>query len=128
MKNIRTEKNVLGELLKMEEQLFLKTKLLFNDLMEAEDKRFPLVEYRLSEGFTLKQSIISFLSSNYEFDLERGEVIELLESWDNLNYEMKEVVEDNDSNTSWMSSRFDQYQERHKEFYDSFNTHYENIQ
>lgn len=50
-------KFIMSEMSNLEAELFNKTKHLYSDLMNAEDKRVPIVDFRLSEIHTLKRSL-----------------------------------------------------------------------
>lgn len=102
----------MNEMSNLEAELFNKTKHLYNNLMEAEDKILPIVDFRLSEIHTLKRSLQLYLSLNEEFS--HYEITSLLSFWENAFVELKDVVANNDRNTSWLYSSFESYKNQHE--------------
>lgn len=125
MNTINDELYFTGELINLETDLFEKTKFLYNDLIENSDKNINLVQFRLSEIFTLKQTLDLYLK--IKFELQSYEITSLLSFWDDTFHEMKEVVADNDSNTSWMYSRFDNFKGQHEIVDSMLRTHYNSL-
>lgn len=102
----------MSEMSNLEAELFNKTKYLYSDLMDAEDKRVPIVDFRLSEIHTLKRSLQLYLSLNEEFN--HYEITSLLSFWEKAFIEIKDVVANNDRNTSWLYSSYESYKNQHE--------------
>lgn len=101
-----------GEFINFETELFNKTKSLVQELMKYSTSEISMIDFRCAEIFSLKNKLELFISIRYEFT--HYEVTSLVTYWDSLFHEIKEVVESDDSNTSWLSSRFDNYQHQHE--------------
>lgn len=75
--------------------------------------------YTFSNIFTLSNKIDLFIHS-YE-DFERQEFEDFIEYSGHVLHEMKEIIFNNDRNTSWLYSRFNQYNDVYKAAIDSIN-------
>ena len=119
------EKYFVGELINLESDLAEKTKFLFEDLMDNSDKRIQLGEFRLAEVNSLKDKLDLFLKIKPE--QQHTELLSLISFWERTFREMKNVFEENDSNTSWMSSEYNNYQAQHVIVDEMIRTYYKSL-
>lgn len=109
---MKNEKNLTNELLDIENTLYSKTDLLFNELTEYNSlPKIKIKDFRLAEIYSLKNELNLFLAINLE--LKDNELISLINSWDNVFEEMKEIIANDDANTSWLHERYENYKSQH---------------
>lgn len=109
---MENEKNITNELLDIENTLYSKTYLLFNELTEYNSlPKIKIKDFRLAEIYSLKNELNLFLAINLE--LKDNELISLINSWDNVFEEMKEIIANDDANTSWLHERYENYKSQH---------------
>jgi len=101
-----------GEFIIFESELFSKTKVLVNELTEQNISEIPMIDFRCAEIFTLKRNLELFISIRYEFT--HYEVTSLNTYWDSLFQKIINIVKTDDSDTSSMSSCFENYQAQHE--------------
>lgn len=92
--------------------LFNKTDRLVDDTNENPEKWSPLVVLQLAEIFTIRENAKLYVLLNEE--LEHYQVTSLFSFFDQVYFEIKQVIEKTDTNTSWMCSEFDNYKEQHE--------------
>ncbi len=97
----------INELYNLIADLFEKTNILHESLISNTDKQNLMYYVQLSEIFTISENIKLYLSINEE--LNHYELSSLIQFWGETYFQMKLVIKDNDSNTSWLSSRFNNY-------------------
>ncbi|GMQ73553.1 hypothetical protein [Tetragenococcus halophilus] len=109
---MKKEKILTSELLNIENELYSKTNILFNELIDYDSSReIKLKDFRLAELYSHRNKLDLFLSIN--FDLNSFEFISLIDSWDEVFEEMKETIIDDDVNTSWLHERYENYKSQH---------------
>lgn len=106
------EKYFNGEFINFETELFLKTEAFVKELMTKRISEIPIIDFRCAEILSLKNNLALFISIRYE--LAHYEVTSLTTYWDSLFDEIKNIVKSDDGNTSWLSSRFENYQSQHE--------------
>lgn len=105
------EKSIFAELINLENELYNHTKYLVNQVSVEDLTEIPIIEFRLSELLILKSNLDLFLKINSDY--QHYEFTSLISFWEDSFHELKEVIEDDDSNTSWMIERFDNYSKQH---------------
>lgn len=101
-----------GEFINFESELFSKTKMLVEELIKNKISEIPMIDFRCAEIFSLKSSLELFISIRYEF--AHYEVTSLTTYWDSLFQEIKNIVESDGANTSWLTTRLENYQSQHE--------------
>lgn len=97
----------IGELYGHFFELNKKTKLLYEELSKYDVDEIKMIDLRFSEIFSLYNTAKLFLS--IKGDYHHYEFSSLLNFWNEAYYEMYLVARDNDKNTSWMTSRVENY-------------------
>ncbi|MEK5419418.1 hypothetical protein [Paenibacillus sp. FSL L8-0708] len=105
------DKHKVGTLLSYLTEIFDKTKTLHNATSKNPENPSPLIALKLSEIFTLKENAKLFIAINEELD--HYEYTSLFNFFDQAYFEMKQVIEKRDRNTSWMYSEFENYKDQH---------------
>lgn len=105
------EKIIYGELINLENDLYNRTKTLVNLVSTKDISEIPIIEFRLSELFTLKSNLDVFLKINYDYS--HYEFTSLISFWEEAFHELKSKIEKNDPNTSWLLERYNNYSEQH---------------
>ncbi|MCS8593108.1 hypothetical protein [Enterococcus faecium] len=119
------EKYFVGELINLETDLYIKTENLFKLLSSVSVRKIKLIELHLSEIYSLRNKLDLFII--LKPDLQHYELTSLISFWDKTFYEMKKLTEDDDSNTSWMHSRFKNYESQHKIVDQMFRNYYDSL-
>ncbi|EGP4927259.1 hypothetical protein VD173_001731 [Enterococcus faecium] len=119
------EKYFVGELINLETDLYIKTENLFKLLSSVSVRKIKLIELHLSEIYSLRNKLDLFII--LKPDLQHYELTSLISFWDKTFYEMKKLTEDDDSNTSWMHSRFKNYESQHKTVDQMFRNYYDSL-
>lgn len=119
------EEHILLEIKTTEHKLFKRTASLYDELTIVDNKFLPMVDIRLAEMFTLKNTLYTLVFTHSEL-YSSTDFIDLLKTWNNIYKQMKSVVVNNDSNTSWMANAFHRYSVQHQliqEFLHTFDKH-----
>ncbi|MFE2777546.1 hypothetical protein ACFXEB_06880 [Aerococcus urinaeequi] len=81
------------------------TTLAYKNLLDSSDKKSLTNLHHLNNAYANFVGFKNFLHS--QPNMQHYELSSLITMWENLYGEMLEVFNDNDSNTSWMYSRFE---------------------
>ncbi|EPZ37776.1 hypothetical protein C289_2064 [Anoxybacillus ayderensis] len=106
------DKYRLIELLDNCTELFHKTSALYQKTVNDPKNPSPIVSVSLSEIYTLSEKVKLFLAMNEE--LAHYEITSLFDFWNDVYFELKEVIEQRDRNTSWLYSKFENYKGQHE--------------
>ncbi|ASA96853.1 MULTISPECIES: hypothetical protein [Anoxybacillus] len=93
-------------------ELFHKTNSLYQKTVNDPKNPSPIVSVYLSEIYTLSEKAKLFLAMNEE--LAHYEITSLFNFWNDVYFELKEVIEQRDRNTSWLYSEFENYKRQHE--------------
>ncbi|EGO2586806.1 hypothetical protein IHC39_002748 [Enterococcus faecalis] len=102
----------VDETINLETDLYLKTKLLYKEMTTTDISDIPIIDFRLSEIYSLRDKLDLFLK--IKFELQHYELTSLISFWDRTFQEMKEIVENGDSNKSYLVGEFENYQDEHE--------------
>ncbi|MDQ0340236.1 hypothetical protein J2S00_003041 [Caldalkalibacillus uzonensis] len=105
------DKYKLSEFLNDCTRLFEKTNSLYQATVSNPENPSPIVSVYLSEIYTLSEKAKLYLAMNEE--LAHYEITSLFNFFDKVYFQLKEVIEKRDSNTSWLYSEFENYQDQH---------------
>lgn len=108
----KNEKFIFGEIINLENEMYAQTKLLIEQVLTKNVAEIPIIEFRLSEIFSLKCTLDLYLRINYDY--QHYELSSLLTFWEKTFHELKEVIAEDDSNTSWLHSQFENYSGQHE--------------
>lgn len=91
-------------------ELHSKTANLYEDISVKGTRKIPLLQLKMAEIENLHRSISHLL--DFEVELHHYEFSSLLHFWENMYHELFQVAEKDDSNLSWLSSRYTSYIEQ----------------
>lgn len=120
------EKHMDIELKTATNKLYKRTAALYDELTIVENKHLPLVTLRLSEMFTLKNTLYTLMFTHQQF-YDNQEFIELLKTWNQVYKQMKSVVMNNDLNTSWMAGSFHTYSQQNEKVLAILEEHFQTL-
>lgn len=120
------EKHIIIELKTATNKLFKRTAALYDELTIVENKHLPLVTLRLSEMFTLKNTLYTLMFTDKQF-YDNQDFIELLKKWNQVYKQMKSVVMNNDQNTSWMAGAFHDYSQQNQTVMEILEQHFQKL-
>ncbi|MDN5624885.1 hypothetical protein RO490_07530 [Lactococcus petauri] len=106
------DKYLLSEFLGVENDFYANTENLVEQLMEFGTSEIPMLEFRCSEIFTLRHKLDLFMTIKSDF--YHYEIASLISFWDSLFIQIKEIVTENGRNTSWLSSKFENFKGQHE--------------
>lgn len=86
------------------------------DSYEILNKHEDDIRYSLSLGYLTMahQSILEFQRVYHQFGLEHYEIDLFIKGYEHYKTQLKEVITDKDSNTSWLQSGFDSFTDNKK--------------
>ncbi|NUU52627.1 hypothetical protein HP548_00690 [Paenibacillus taichungensis] len=106
------DKYKVASLLGYVTDLFDKTNRLVNTTFEKPENPSPLVATSLSEIFALCEKAKLYVDLNEE--IAHYEISSLFTFFDRAYFQLKEVIEKKDRNTSWLHSTFESYKSQHE--------------
>lgn len=92
--------------------LYKATKTLSDVIFKYGSENLKLKQLQIAEIYSTYSSAKLFM--DIKLDLYESEFSSYLSAWEDLYREIVEVAEDDDSNTTWMSSRFDLFEKQYQ--------------
>lgn len=92
--------------------LYKATKTLSDVIFKYGSENLKLKQLQIAEVYSTYSSAKLFM--DIKLDLYESEFSSYLSAWEDLYREIVEVAEDDDSNTTWMSSRFDLFEKQYQ--------------
>lgn len=111
----------MSDLHELVSELHVLSTRLYKEIIAGDYPNIVFKELKLSEIFTLYVSIRTFLASEPTF--HHREFYALMDFWKETYSEMKSAIEDSDQNTSWLYSRFTNYDEQNQIVLNMLNSH-----